>query len=141
MTIPPPFRYPWYTIVSSDEIQQGDIFNACPVFWPRHVDVYNPSAGAVFDWIERDVIVMTQSCDLMTDRPKVHEVPLCALWQQSELQGTHIATPKGVGGASRPFFLRFTCWRQAPNLVLSETFESRISAACIRFLSLLTASL
>jgi len=101
MAAAPPYQYPWYQVVSGDEIQQGDIFNDCPVFWPREVDFDTPSSRASFSWAERDVIVMSQSCDLVIDHPKVHEVLLCALWQPAELKGTHIATPQGLEEARR----------------------------------------
>ena len=33
-TAPLAQNYPWYTVASGDEIEQGDILEACPVFVP-----------------------------------------------------------------------------------------------------------
>ena len=59
-------QYPWYTDAQGDEIEQGDLFEACPV--------YRPAADASehgivdFEWEERDLIVLSQTCDLVKDR-------------------------------------------------------------------------
>ncbi|MFN0166691.1 MAG: hypothetical protein ACKV22_09690 [Bryobacteraceae bacterium] len=57
--------YPWYATVSGDEIEQGDIVDACPVCSPRIADIDDPNTRAQFERAERDVIVMSQSCDLV----------------------------------------------------------------------------
>lgn len=97
--------YPWYAIVSGDAIEQGDILQGCPVFLPPDglppTDfAENQQAIAEFDWIERDVIVVTQTCDLVKGREKVTEVLLCAIWSCAEVGG-HLATPKGMEDARR----------------------------------------
>lgn len=77
-------RYPWYVIVEDDDLEQGDIFEACPIFAvvaPFPFERYRTTgASAPFDVLERDVIVITQSCDLVKDHPKVNEVILCPIW-------------------------------------------------------------
>jgi hypothetical protein len=77
-------RYPWYEIVAQDDLEQGDIFEACPVFSITlpftYEDFRATNYEARFRSSERDVIVMTQSCDLVKDHPKVKEVILCPVW-------------------------------------------------------------
>jgi hypothetical protein len=92
--------YPWYRMVSGDEIEQGDIFENCPVFSPPSTLTLD-SLEAQFRWDERDVIVMSQTCDLVKNREKVTEVLLCAVWNRSELTTGHLATEKGMEEARR----------------------------------------
>jgi hypothetical protein len=77
-------RYPWYEIVEGDDLEQGDIFEVCLVFAivsPFSFEQYRTKgASAPFDVLERDVIIITQSCDLVKDYPKVNEVVLCPIW-------------------------------------------------------------
>lgn len=87
--------YPWYAPVSGDEIQQGDIIDACPVFSPRIADVDESNSPCQFDWAEHDVIVMSQSCDLVKGCEKAKSVVICPLWRFSALAGSHVSKPKG----------------------------------------------
>jgi hypothetical protein len=64
-------------------------------FFPQPLD------EAIFSWQERDVIVMTQTCDLVPGREKVTEVLLCAAWSRSDLMSGHLATPRGLEDARR----------------------------------------
>jgi len=93
--------YPWYSVVSGDEIQQGDILERCPIFRPRTVDLDDPIQRAQFDWDERDLIVMSQSCDLVKGREKAKDVLLSTLWNRSEITQGHLASPKGLEDARR----------------------------------------
>ena len=82
--------YPWYCLVNGDELGQGDILEDCPVFSPPSDLTLNslrdPEAETIFEWEERDVIIMSQSCDLFKGRKnKIKDVLLCAVWHQSEL--------------------------------------------------------
>ncbi len=86
-----PDGYPWYRVVQGEELAQGDLFDRCPVFIPP-ADIAEPLDDAVFSWEERDVIVMTQTCDLVPGREKVTEVLLCAAWNRSDLKSGHLAT-------------------------------------------------
>lgn len=55
--------YPWYTDAEGDEVEQGDLFEGCPVYMPT-VDAREH--GIVdFEWEERDLIVLSQTCDLV----------------------------------------------------------------------------
>ena len=94
--------YPWYALISEgDEIQQGDLLESCPVFTPP-ADLDLDDETAEFEWVERDVVVMSQSCDLVKGRAKVEEVLLCAVWRRSEAAGkSPFTTPRGFEEARR----------------------------------------
>jgi hypothetical protein len=81
-------RYPWYEIVEGDDLEQGDVFDACPVFaitLPSTIEDFRATDyDAHFRALERDVIIMTQSCDLVKDHPKVTEILLCQVWELGE---------------------------------------------------------
>ena len=50
---------------------------------------------------QRDVIIMSQSCDLVKGREKITEVLLCSVWYRSEFTEGHLATEKGMEEARR----------------------------------------
>jgi hypothetical protein len=92
--------YPWYQAVSGDDLEQGDIIDTCPVFVVP--EDFTPGEPLVsFSWRERDVVVMTQSCDLVRGREKVTEVLLCPAWKRSELTEGYLSTAKGMEDARR----------------------------------------
>jgi hypothetical protein len=94
-------RYPWYEIIEGDDLEQGDILEACPVFAITlpftYEDFRDPDYEARFRALERDVIIITQSCDLVKDHPKVEEVLLCAIWKLDEFneESEYIRSTKG----------------------------------------------
>lgn len=92
--------YPWYALVQGDDIKQGDILEDCPVFFPSDT-TSDDLSSATFEWEKRDVVVMSQSCDMAIGREKVTEVLLCAVWKRSELKEGHLATKKGLEDARR----------------------------------------
>ncbi len=95
--------YPWYQCIADDSIEQGDIFEACPVFIPPDnltLDINAPS-NATFRWEKRDVIVMSQTCDLVKGREKLSEILLCSVWNRSEIKEGHLAKPKGIEDVRR----------------------------------------
>lgn len=83
-------NYPWYGIVSGDEVQQGDILENCPVFiFPSEASIETSrSTGEPLEaFVEyRDVIVMSQSCDI--DNKTISEVLLCGVWKRSDFDST-----------------------------------------------------
>ena len=93
--------YPWYRTVQGDDIEQGDILEGCPVFLPPADLAELPLAEAVFQWEELDVIVVSQTCDLVKGREKVSDVLLCPAWRRSELTTGHLATPRGIEDVRR----------------------------------------
>lgn len=92
--------YPWYRTVDGDNLEQGDIIDSCPVFVPSE-QVLSNGDEPLLAWEDRDVIVMTQSCDLVAGREKVTEILLCPVWLQSELTEGYLATLKGLEDARR----------------------------------------
>jgi hypothetical protein len=92
--------YPWYGIVQGTDLAQGDLLEGCPIFLPP-ADLADPWEEAAFSWQQRDVVVLTQSCDLVAGREKVTEVLLCAAWNRSELTSGHLSTPRGLEDARR----------------------------------------
>ena len=92
-------RYPWYAEVEGDDLEQGDLFAACPVYMPTYGATNLPTAE--FEWVERDLIVISQTCDMVKGREKVTEVLLCSVWNRSELTTGHLSTPKGMEEARR----------------------------------------
>ena len=95
--------YPWYCLVNGDELEQGDILESCPVFSPPSNLTLNSleEREAEFAWEERDVILMSQSCDLVKGNEKITEVLLCAVWNLSEVTEGHLSTKKGREEARR----------------------------------------
>ena len=92
--------YPWYATTSGDDIQQGDILEDCPVFLPPADLAGTPPASAVLRWETRDLIVMSQSCDMIHSREKIDEVLFCTVWNRSEQTG-HLATERGLEDVRR----------------------------------------
>lgn len=70
--------YPWYELVCGGGLEQGDILMACPIIVPAS-DLSFPLPADYFpgEIEEYDVVVMTQSCDLVND--KVTDV-VCPHW-------------------------------------------------------------
>ena len=75
--------YPWYSQVASrDPLQQGDFVLKCQIIQPSmEVHQIDQSIRAVVK--EYDVIVMSQSCDLATD--KIELALVCPFYSLTEL--------------------------------------------------------
>ena len=73
-------RYPPYEIAQPAEaLAQGDILLSVPlVDSPRNVENPNQRKAVVELY---DLIVLTQSCDLAQDIPKVNRVVVCPVWK------------------------------------------------------------
>jgi hypothetical protein len=57
--------------------------------------------AALFDWETRDLIIMSQTCDMVRGREKIVEGLLCPVWQRSELTEGYVATSRGMEDARR----------------------------------------
>lgn len=107
-------KYPWFGVVTGDDIEQGDIFEGCPVFIPLD-GLSDWTAQEVHFRVEtRDVIVLSQTCDMVKGREKIQETLLCTISNRSELkEPVHLATRKGMEDARRgnlpPFHLLAEC--------------------------------
>jgi hypothetical protein len=93
--------YPWYRSVQGDDIGQGDILEACPVFIPPSDLAERPLTEATIAWEERDVIVMSQTCDMVKGREKIDEVLLCSIWNRADLPEGHYFTKSSNLEAAR----------------------------------------
>jgi hypothetical protein len=102
---PAPPQYPWYGLVEGDEIEQGDLLEDSPVFIHPSDLAVNPAQRTInttLDYNERDLIVISQSCDLAKGREKIDDILLCAVWKRSEFTGDdHLASEKGMEEARR----------------------------------------
>lgn len=98
--------YPWYRTIDGSDLEQGDIVDSCPVFAPPS-DIFPNDEALQFAWEDRDVVVMTQSCDLISGREKVTEVLLCPVWLRSELTEGYLSTLKGMEEARRGYLPGF----------------------------------
>lgn len=80
-------EYPWYDGITGDTLEQGDILEQCPVLSPpASLNFQSETITEVdIDWEKRDVIVLSQSCDMVQDQEKINDVLLCAIWKQKEL--------------------------------------------------------
>jgi hypothetical protein len=92
--------YPWYRVVQGSDLSQGDLLDGFPVFSPPP-DLTEPWEEGAFIWHQRDVVVMTQSCDLVPTREKVTERLLCAARPRSEITSGFLSTPRGLEDARR----------------------------------------
>jgi len=97
----PDTHYPWYTGVTGDEIEQGDILENCPIFMPSDTVSPTDQAEAVFNWEMRDVILLSPSSDLVKGHERSTEVLLAAAWKASEIKEGYLATMRGLEEARR----------------------------------------
>ena len=97
--------YPWYVLVTGDEVEQGDIFTDCPVFLPPDdlPTELTPDTDldAVFDWQTRDVVVISQTCDMVKGREKIKEVLLCPVYRRAEVTQSGQLAKSGALEAAR----------------------------------------
>jgi len=91
-----PPRYPWYAVVSGDELQQGDILLECPVLYVP-ADTFLQPGNARIRIDRQNVIVMTQSCDLVIradGKCNAEDVILAAFYFRKELEhDKHFSKP------------------------------------------------
>jgi hypothetical protein len=95
--------YPWFGLTAGDDLEQGDILESFPVFLPPDdLEDWDDASSAFFSAEERNVIVMSQTCDLVKGREKLSEVLFCPVWPLSRYKtGEYLATPKGREEARR----------------------------------------
>lgn len=73
-------QYPWYEVVDNNDFEQGDILRSCPVVLPTpDLPFPLPENEIPIDVVTRDIIILTQSCDLVNT--KVRDVMLCPHWE------------------------------------------------------------
>lgn len=77
-------QYPWFTNVGGDGLEQGDILEACPVYEPP-ASLSPTAAAAEFDVRTYNLVIVSQSCDLVEGRDALAHVLLCSLCTPAEL--------------------------------------------------------
>lgn len=76
-------KYPWYEVVNGSEaLLQGDFINSCQVIIPP--SAVKTGAKISVDVIEYDVIIMSQSCDII--QRKLELVLVCPIWNINEFE-------------------------------------------------------
>jgi hypothetical protein len=78
---------------------QGDIFERCPVFAPPSNLKVGATKECQFSYEERDVIILSQSCDM--EQKKITQVLLCLVSDLSEHTRDHLSTPQGKEDARK----------------------------------------
>jgi hypothetical protein len=74
-------EYPWYDVVNgTEDIMQGDFIKECPVVIPPS----EISDEVNVEIIKYDVVVMSQSCDIV--QRKLDLVLVCPVWSLSEFE-------------------------------------------------------
>jgi hypothetical protein len=77
--------FPWYEIVDNKEpVLQGDVLLSCPVFIPSAESILKEGESPTGNIDEYDVIVMSQSCDLILK--KLDLVLVCPIWTLNDLE-------------------------------------------------------
>lgn len=80
--------YPWYAAVSGEDLEQGDILLNCPVFEIPPVAVQGNVTDVPVNVYERNLIVLSQTCDLQLRQDgtcKLDDVILCRFYFKKEL--------------------------------------------------------
>ncbi len=72
----------------------------CPIYLPPP-DLTPNSLEATFRWTKRNVIILSQTCDIVKGREKITEVLLCLVWNRSEHTDGHLSTNRGMEDARR----------------------------------------
>lgn len=87
------YGYPWYIVVEKDQtLEQGDFLNNCSVVHPKTTEIAKEITGDVTQY---DIIVMSQSCDILTE--KIDLVLVCPVWSLKEIEQTDSIIKKDIG--------------------------------------------
>ena len=121
-------NYPWYRIYSGGDIEQGDLFDNCPVYSPLEDLAEVRLDEAVFEWSDQNIIVLSQTCDMVQGREKIQEALLCPVWLRSELKDGYLASSKGVEDARRGNLPGFHVLREKRFLYNQLTLRRRTLA-------------
>ncbi len=74
----------WYELIGDDTLRQGDLLERCPIMFPPE-DVNEVINGEQeIEYGEVDVVVLSQSCDLIAD--KISIVQVCPYYEIDELE-------------------------------------------------------
>ncbi|NLY01065.1 MAG: hypothetical protein GXY83_33660 [Rhodopirellula sp.] len=67
--------YPWYGLVSGDQLEQGDFLTACPLIRPTPTNEFLRHSA--------NVVILSQSCDLAHEKLEI--VQVCPVWPLDQL--------------------------------------------------------
>jgi len=74
-------EYPWYDVIrGEDDLKQGDFIKDCPVVIPPS-EISDDIEVRIINY---DVVIMSQSCDLV--QRKLDLVLICPIWPLSEFE-------------------------------------------------------
>ncbi|MEX2015136.1 MAG: hypothetical protein WD873_00775 [Candidatus Hydrogenedentales bacterium] len=115
--------YPWFTwALPTDKPTQGDIILGCPIVRLDDLIVDKDEFEATQTVIEQDVIVMTQACDLETD--KVQNVVLCPIYflvnLQKDWEAKRVSKSQSTHFKDWLGFLKEVKRGQRPNLAMTN---------------------
>ncbi len=91
----------WYDpIVGGEELRQGDILEKCPVFIPPDTfdltSIQDGQEGIEFLVAFPTVVILSQSCDMVSGREKIQQVILCRLMSFEDFSpGDYAVSNKG----------------------------------------------
>src|SRR5207249_11503974 len=87
----------WFEVVSGRDLEQGDIIPDCPVYSAVFPLSVNEPVTEINERLY-DVVVLSQSCDLVLEREKLSDVVLCPLFTRSVIENdsTHALARKGM---------------------------------------------
>ena len=82
-------HYPWFAVVSGVTLEQGDVLQECPCLELAWSDLAlaDLSKPVPVELRFRDVIIMTQSCDLERSQPP--SVLLCDIVERTKFPASH----------------------------------------------------
>lgn len=96
-------QYPWYGVVTDNEIQQGDLF------FDLEVPVVQKTEGDTTEVAVQtfDTIIMTQSCDI--PKAALDHLILCPVWELMQAAKLHrdFGTPSGKENLRKGHFIAF----------------------------------
>jgi hypothetical protein len=96
--------YKWYSIVDAGEpIQQGDLISSCPIVVPL-LEV-KPEMKVRSRVIRYNVIVMSQSCDLVSK--KIDLVLVCPYHSLDEIEDPRLKHPKEKERLRKGYFVGY----------------------------------
>jgi len=95
-------QYPWYEVVTNNEVQQGDLLFDFDV--PIIRDVEGNQLGIIETY---DLIVITQSCDI--SKTSIEYLILCPIWPLETASKLHpeFSTSKGKENLRKGSFVAF----------------------------------
>ena len=94
-------NYPWYEVVSGEDLEQGDLLETFPVYQPPEELAGGDTLSPIFEVDDRDVVILTQTCDLIPGREKVTHIVVCPVWVVSSFEDGVLASIKGREDARR----------------------------------------